>query len=144
MYTSAIYVSYIYDHMLFLRLAAILVCTTCRAHAPCSFLRPVRAILVLLHHVLRRSILSLLSRCTLAQCRLSPPLLVHRWHHRLDTKHILLPRGNLTLPLRCRLLLDLLGQILLTIFPLRCRVMWGLVTPTPLIRIKLVRLTMRW
>ena len=29
-------------------------------------------------------------------------------------------------------------------FPLRCRVMWGLVTPTPLIRIKLVRLTMRW
>ena len=29
-------------------------------------------------------------------------------------------------------------------FPLRCRVMWGLVTPTPLIRIKLVRLTMQW
>ena len=29
-------------------------------------------------------------------------------------------------------------------FPLRCRVMWGLVTPTPLLRIKLVRLTMRW
>ena len=130
-------------HMLFLRLAAILVCTTCRTHAPCSSLRPVRASLVLLHHVLRRSILSLPSRCTLAQCRLNPPLLVHRWHRRLDTKHILLPLGNLTLALRCRLLLDLLGQVPLTIFPLRCRVMCGLVTPTPLIRIKLVRLTMR-
>ena len=84
-------------HMLFLRLAAILVCTTCRTHAPCSFLRPVRASLVLLHHVLRRSILSLPSRCTLAQCRLNPPLLVHRWPRRLGTKHILLSRGNLTL-----------------------------------------------
>ena len=133
-----------HNHMLFLRLAAILVCTTCRTHAPCSFLRPVRASLVLLHHVLRRSILSLPSRCTLAQCRLNPPLLVHRWHRRLDTKHILLPRGNLTLALWCRLLLDLLGQVPLTIFPLRCRVMWGLVTPTPLIQIKLVLLTMRW
>ena len=111
---------------------------------PCSFLRPVRASLVLLHHVLRRSILSLPSRCTLAQCRLNSPLLVHRWHRRLDTTHILLPRGNLTLALRYRLLLDLLGQVPLSIFSLRCRVMWGLVTPTPLIRIKLVRLTIRW
>ena len=155
---------------------------------PCSFPRPARASLILLHHVLRRSILSLPSRCTLAQCRLNPPLLVHRWHRRLDTKHFLLPRGNLTLALRCRLLLDLLGQVPLTIFPLRCRVvgtrdpyptypnqtrsfdhamvigpgfnpcsvgyplffplrcrvMWALVTPTPLLRIKIVRLTMRW
>ena len=120
-------------HMLFLRVAAILVCTTFRTHALCSFLRPVRASLVLLHHVLRRSILRLPSRSTLAQCRLNPPLLVHRWHPRLDTKHIFLPRGNLTLALRCHLLLDLLGQVTLTIFPLRCRVMLGLVTPTPLI-----------
>ena len=131
-------------HLLFLRLAAILVCTTCRTHDPCSFLRPVRASLVLLHHVLRRSILGLPSRCTLAQCRLNPPLLVHRWRRRLDTKHILLPRGNLTLGLWCRLLLDLLGQVPLTIFPLRCHVMWELVTRTPLLRMKLVRLTMRW
>ena len=119
-----------------------MVCT-CRTHAPCSSPRVVRASLALLHHVLRRSILSLPSRYTLAQCRLNPPLLVHPWHRRLDTKHIPLPRGNLTLALRCRLLQDLLGQVPLIIFPLRCRVMWGLVTPTPLIRIKLVRLTMR-
>ena len=103
-------------HMLFLRLAAILVCTTGRTHAPCSFLRPVRASLVLLHHVPPRSILSLPSRCTLAQCCLHPPLPVNRWHRRLDTKRLLLPRGNLTLALRCRLLPDLLGQVPLTIF----------------------------
>ena len=47
---------------------------------PCSSPRLVRASLALLHHVLRRSILSLPSRCTLAQCRLNPPLLVHPWH----------------------------------------------------------------
>ena len=116
----------------------------CPVQFPHSFLWPVRASLALLHHVLRRSILSLPSRCTLAQCRLNPPLLVHRWHRRLDTKHILLPRGNLTLTLRCRLLLDLLGQIPLYYFSPTLPRYVGLVTPTTLIQIRLVRLTMRW
>ena len=67
--------------LFFPHLAAILDCTTCRTHAPCSFLRPVRASWVLLHHVLRCSLLSLPSRCTLVSSQhsvaglpLVPPL----------------------------------------------------------------------
>ena len=74
-------------HMFFLRLAAILVCTTRQTHAPCSPLRPVRASWVLLHYVLRRSILSFPSRCTPAQCRIHPPSLVQRWRRHTDPKH---------------------------------------------------------